>query len=261
MVTCFFVRRDRRGEGVATALLAAVDGFVARHGGTLVEGYPVDDGWQGAAAIYTGTLDVRPRGFVEVARPGDRPLVRLELPRRRGVGADARSSGRNVAVTSTRHHRGVVAGAHVVPGPPQPRRRHRRLHRRPAAERGTSAVAVNRRRGPRRRSCAAWPPDATPTGRSRRRRGHGLAPIDREAPDGAELLIAVAEPWRGRGLALAIGRELVALATECGVSRVVLRASYRWSDVRAAGEALGLQSVDLGGGRLAFVRQLDRRSA
>ena len=71
----------------------------------------------------------------------------------------------------------------------------------------------------------------------------------------------MAEPWRGRGLALTIGRELVALATERGVSRVVLRASYRWSDVRAAGEALGLQSVDLGGGRLAFVRQLDRRSA
>ena len=81
VVTCFFVRRDRRGQGVAGALLAEVERFVARHGGTLVEGYPVDDAWQGAAASYTGTRSMFERaGFEEAARPGGRPLVRLERP-------------------------------------------------------------------------------------------------------------------------------------------------------------------------------------
>ena len=84
VVTCFFVRRDRRAEGVATALLGAVAGFVAAHGGTMVEGYPTEHPEQGPAAMYTGTVAMfRAAGFREVARPGGRPLVRLELPRRR----------------------------------------------------------------------------------------------------------------------------------------------------------------------------------
>jgi GNAT superfamily N-acetyltransferase len=84
VVTCFFVRRDRRGEGVATALLAGVAEFVASRGGTLVEGYPTEHPEHGPAAMYTGTVPMfTEAGFTEVARPGGRPLVRLELPRRR----------------------------------------------------------------------------------------------------------------------------------------------------------------------------------
>ena len=84
VVTCFFVRRDRRGEGVAAALLDAVAGFVASRGGTLVEGYPVERAEGGPAALYQGTVGMfRRAGFVEVARRGARPLVRLELPSRR----------------------------------------------------------------------------------------------------------------------------------------------------------------------------------
>ena len=83
VVTCFFVRRDERGKGVAEALLAAVRSFVAKRGGTLVEGYPVDHRDQAAAALYTGTTVMFERtGFAEVARPGGRPLVRLEVRRR-----------------------------------------------------------------------------------------------------------------------------------------------------------------------------------
>ena len=83
MVTCFFVHRDHRGTGVASALLAAVAGFVADRGGTLVEGYPVEDATHGTAAMYTGTIDMfRREGFAESARVGGRPLVRLPLPRR-----------------------------------------------------------------------------------------------------------------------------------------------------------------------------------
>jgi GNAT superfamily N-acetyltransferase len=84
VVTCFYVRRDRRSEGVATALLAAVAEFVANRNGTLVEGYPTEHPEHGPAAMYTGTVPMFTRaGFTEVARHGGRPLVRLEVPRRR----------------------------------------------------------------------------------------------------------------------------------------------------------------------------------
>jgi GNAT superfamily N-acetyltransferase len=83
VVTCFFVRRDQRRQGVATQLLAAVADFVAARGGELVEGYPVEHGL-GAAASYTGTAGMfSGAGYHEAARRNDRPLVRLELPGRR----------------------------------------------------------------------------------------------------------------------------------------------------------------------------------
>ena len=86
VVTCFFVRRDRRGTGVASELLGAVAAFVACHGGTLVEGYPVETTEHGPAAMYTGTADMfRREGFVEAARRGSRPLVRLEVRPRRAT--------------------------------------------------------------------------------------------------------------------------------------------------------------------------------
>jgi GNAT superfamily N-acetyltransferase len=83
-----------------------------------------------------------------------------------------------------------------------------------------------------------------------------VAAVDDDAPDGPELLIAVARKWRGRGLALALGRELVARATQRGLERIVLRTSHRSSDVLEAGRQLGLEAIDLGRGRLALVRQL-----
>jgi hypothetical protein len=90
VVTCFFVRRDRRDEGVATELLAAVGRFVAARGGNLVEGYPTEHPEHGPSAMYTGTTSMfSDAGFTEVDRPGGRPLVRLELPRRRGSGRAA----------------------------------------------------------------------------------------------------------------------------------------------------------------------------
>jgi GNAT superfamily N-acetyltransferase len=84
VVTCFYVRRDRRSAGVATALLSEVAEFVAARGGTLVEGYPTEHPEQGPSAMYTGTVSMfEAAGFTETARPGGRPLVRLELPHRR----------------------------------------------------------------------------------------------------------------------------------------------------------------------------------
>lgn len=83
-----------------------------------------------------------------------------------------------------------------------------------------------------------------------------VAAVDDDALDGPELLIAVAADWRRRGLALALGREIVARATERGLERIVLRTSRRSSDVLDAGRELGLEAVDLGRGHLALVRQL-----
>lgn len=86
-----------------------------------------------------------------------------------------------------------------------------------------------------------------------------MAAIDEQAPEGPELLIAVAAPWRRRGLALAVGQELVRRATQRGLERIVLRTSRRSSDVHEAGLALGLELVELGPGRQALVRQLERQ--
>ena len=83
VVTCFFVRRDQRRKESPTPCWQLCRSFVAERGGSLVEGYPVEHVDHGAAALYTGTTGMFQRaGFVEVARPGGRPLVRLEVRRR-----------------------------------------------------------------------------------------------------------------------------------------------------------------------------------
>jgi GNAT superfamily N-acetyltransferase len=94
VVTCFFIRRDRRRDGVATALLDAVGQFVAARGGSLIEGYPTEHPEHGPAAMYTGTVSMfRAAGFVEAARRGGRQLVGLELPRGAGAPRRGRPAG------------------------------------------------------------------------------------------------------------------------------------------------------------------------
>lgn len=81
VITCFFVAKPDRGQGVASALLDAAVRYAAEHGATVVEGYPVElDGPRGDVHLYHGTMDMYARrGFVEVARFYGRPLVRLDL--------------------------------------------------------------------------------------------------------------------------------------------------------------------------------------
>ena len=88
----------------------------------------------------------------------------------------------------------------------------------------------------------------------------GVARIDELAADGPELLIAVAEPWRGRGVAMSLAQTIVARAHRAGVSRIVIRASARGSDIRELGHALGFQVYDLGRGRLDLIRTLEQAS-
>lgn len=82
VVNCFYIPREQRGSGVATFLLDAAVEFVAQRGGTLVEGYPIDQSVSqpGAAALFTGTLVMfEAAGFEEVSRTNNRPLVRRWL--------------------------------------------------------------------------------------------------------------------------------------------------------------------------------------
>jgi GNAT superfamily N-acetyltransferase len=60
-VPCFFVRRDRRRQGVAAALLDHALAAMARRGARVVEGYPVapnKDGTYIDAFSWTGTISL-----------------------------------------------------------------------------------------------------------------------------------------------------------------------------------------------------------
>jgi GNAT superfamily N-acetyltransferase len=81
-VSCFYIRRDHRGTGVARALLDAAVEWARTQGATLVEGYPLDTSTRAAsnAAAFTGTLEMfEAAGFSEAARRGGRPIVRLPV--------------------------------------------------------------------------------------------------------------------------------------------------------------------------------------
>lgn len=82
-VACFFVRKDYRGQGVATRLLKAARKHVREHGGRILEGYPVlpTKGPIAPAFAWTGIPSAFERaGFREVARRSPtRPIMRATL--------------------------------------------------------------------------------------------------------------------------------------------------------------------------------------
>ena len=61
----------------------------------------------------------------------------------------------------------------------------------------------------------------------------------------------------GQGVALSLGRALVARALDRGLRHVVLRTSHRPSDLREVGRELGFEVFDLGRGRIDLVRRLE----
>lgn len=84
-ITCFFVAREYRGQGLTRALIEAAVRHAKKHGAPAVEAYPVDlrqevaDAW-----VYTGAASTfADLGFAEVARRSrTRPVVRKETGRR-----------------------------------------------------------------------------------------------------------------------------------------------------------------------------------
>ena len=81
-VSCFYVRRGYRRQGVMSALIAAALKAAQRGGAPALEAYPVDTARAGATRnVFTGTAAAfRRAGFVEVAcRVPSRPLMRHDL--------------------------------------------------------------------------------------------------------------------------------------------------------------------------------------
>lgn len=80
--TCFFVRKDARGEGVTSALLEAGTAYAKKHGAKIVEACPMaHEDRRSTAGLFVGPKRVFDRaGFDTVVerKPG-RPLMRLAL--------------------------------------------------------------------------------------------------------------------------------------------------------------------------------------
>jgi GNAT superfamily N-acetyltransferase len=78
-VTCFFIARGFRHQGLSTGLLEAAVDFARARGAKIVEGYPHDPNKATADVfVYTGLVSAfRKAGFKEVARRSKtRPIVR-----------------------------------------------------------------------------------------------------------------------------------------------------------------------------------------
>jgi GNAT superfamily N-acetyltransferase len=84
-VTCFFVARPFRRQGITVRLLQAAVEFARRRGARIVEGYPVapKSGTMPGAFAWTGFHEAfRRAGFVEVLRRSrTRPIMRRVLER------------------------------------------------------------------------------------------------------------------------------------------------------------------------------------
>jgi GNAT superfamily N-acetyltransferase len=82
-VTCFVIRREHRGTGLAAALLDAAVAHAAAHGARVIEGYPVDRAERPkatSAELWHGTVGLFARaGFTETSRPVPaRPVMTLQ---------------------------------------------------------------------------------------------------------------------------------------------------------------------------------------
>jgi GNAT superfamily N-acetyltransferase len=81
-VTCFFVAKQARRQGLTVELLKGAVEYVRGQGGKIVEGYPVDAKKDMPAPfVYTSTAAAfQKAGFVEVARRSEtRPIMRYSI--------------------------------------------------------------------------------------------------------------------------------------------------------------------------------------
>jgi len=79
-VVCFFVAKPFRGKGLTVKLLKAAIAYVCKHGGKIIEGYPIEPkkGRMPDPFAYTGLVSsFLKAGFVEVLRRSEsRPIMR-----------------------------------------------------------------------------------------------------------------------------------------------------------------------------------------
>jgi GNAT superfamily N-acetyltransferase len=82
-ISCFFIHKDFRKQGLSVRILKAAVDYVENQGGKIVEGYPVEPkkgktadvfAWTGLASFFNKT------GFVECARRSEtRPIMRFYI--------------------------------------------------------------------------------------------------------------------------------------------------------------------------------------
>jgi len=85
-ISCFYVRRGHRRQGVSSRLIAAAVKVAREAGAPALEAYPVDVPPEASANPYTGRASSFARaGFRTVVEPKPRrPVMRRELSRRGG---------------------------------------------------------------------------------------------------------------------------------------------------------------------------------
>lgn len=80
-VSCFYIGKGFRRQGLTVALLKAAVAFAAQNGAKIIEGYPTDPGEKAHvdAYVYTGLFSAFLKaGFVEVMRRAEkRPIMRF----------------------------------------------------------------------------------------------------------------------------------------------------------------------------------------
>jgi GNAT superfamily N-acetyltransferase len=81
VISCFFIHRNYRRQGLMEKLLTAAVEYARRVGVKTLEAFPLDvEGKMSSIQMYTGKSSVfYEQGFVEVARRDYRPILRLEL--------------------------------------------------------------------------------------------------------------------------------------------------------------------------------------
>lgn len=82
-ISCFFIHKNYRKQGLGVRILEAVIQYVKKQGGQIIEGYPVEPRndrtadvfvWTGLASFF------RKAGFTECARRSDtRPIMRYHI--------------------------------------------------------------------------------------------------------------------------------------------------------------------------------------
>jgi len=83
-VTCFFVAKKYRSQGLTVALLKVAIDYVLKQGGKVMEGYPVEPreaGKMPPAFVYTGLASAfKQAGFTEAGRRSPtRPIMRYSI--------------------------------------------------------------------------------------------------------------------------------------------------------------------------------------
>jgi ribosomal protein S18 acetylase RimI-like enzyme len=85
-ITCFVIRREHRGRGLAKRLTAAAVHHAAAHGARVVEAYPRDTDRRRTSSneLFVGSVRLfRDAGFREIARPTPgRAVMALDVSRR-----------------------------------------------------------------------------------------------------------------------------------------------------------------------------------